>query len=97
MTNHRIVSWRDPEDLSKGFIIDLENISAAELFASIYQKPEELISGFTDCFLLMFYSPAESSDMAHELYEQTRYQLETMIDRLRSTPYLKIPATMSTH
>jgi len=97
MTNHKIVSWRDASDLSKGFIIDLENISAAELFASIYQRPEELISAFADCFLIMRYSHEESSTMAHELYEQTRSQLDTMVDRLRSKPYVKIPANMDTH
>lgn len=97
MTNHKIVSWRDPEDLSKGFIIDLENIAAAELFASIYQRPEELISAFADCFLIMRYSPDEASTMAHELYEQTRSQLDTMVDKLRSKPYVKIPANLEKH
>ncbi|WP_262287665.1 hypothetical protein [Pantoea sp. Marseille-Q5743] len=97
MTNHKIVSWRDESDLSKGFTIDLENISAAELFASIYQRPEELISAFADCFLMMRYSPDEASEMSHELYEQTRSQLDTMIDRLRSKTYVPLPANMDTH
>ncbi|MEN4974184.1 hypothetical protein [Pantoea eucalypti] len=92
MTIQKIVSWRDESDLSKGFVIDLENISSAELFASIYQRPEELISAFADCFLIMRYSASEASEMAHKLYEQTRSQLDTMIDRLRSKPYVQIPA-----
>ncbi|MER5028552.1 hypothetical protein [Pantoea anthophila] len=91
--NNNLIQWRDPEDLSKGFIIDLENGSAAQVFSGIYMRPEELISAFADCFLLMRFEPEESISMAHELYEQTRSQLDAMIDRLRATPYARIPAT----
>lgn len=51
--NNNLIQWRDPEALSKGFIIDLENGSAAQVFSGIYMRPEELISAFADCFLLM--------------------------------------------
>ncbi|WP_276726126.1 hypothetical protein [Pantoea septica] len=91
--NNNLIQWRDPEDLSKGFIIDLENGSAAQVFSGIYMRPEELISAFADCFLLMRFTPEEADSMAHELYEQTRSQLDAMIDRLRATPFARIPTT----
>lgn len=91
--NNKLIQFRDPEALSKGFIVDLENGSAAQVFSGIYMRPEELISAFADCFLLMRFSPEEADDMAHDLYEKTRSQLDAMIDRLRATPYARIPAT----
>lgn len=95
MNNTNLIQWRNPQDLSKGFIIDLENGSAAEIFSGIYIRPEELISAFGDCFLLMRYSPAEASEMAHDLYYQARTQLDKMIDRFRSNPYVQTPTNHS--
>lgn len=95
--NNNLISWKDPQDLSKGFVIDLQNGSAAEVFSGIYIRPEELISAFGDCFLLMRYSPDEASAMAHDLYHQTRTQLDAMIDRFRSVPYVQTPTKYSTH
>lgn len=91
--NNNLIQWRDPEALSKGFTVDLENGSAAQVFSGIYMRPEELISAFADCFLLMRFTPEEADSMAHELYEQTRSQLDAMIDRLRASPYARLPAT----
>ncbi|KAA8672194.1 hypothetical protein [Pantoea dispersa] len=67
--NNNLIQWRDPEDLSKGFIIDLENGSAAQVFSGIYMRPEELISAFADCFLLMRFTPEEADSLAHQTYE----------------------------
>lgn len=38
MTDH-IIKWRDSNDLSKGFVIDLDNGSAGQVFRCIYTQP----------------------------------------------------------
>lgn len=90
--NTNIVQWRDPQDLQKGFVIDLKNGSAAQVLSCIYQRPTELISAFSDCFLLMRYSPIEAQEMAETLYSETRTKMDVMLRDLISTPHIQIPA-----
>lgn len=93
----RIIQWRDSEDLSRGFIIDLENVSARQLFTGIYSEPHLLVDAFMDAFLLMQFLPEEAAAAANDLYQTTRDQLDQLIDRMRSKPFLKIPANMEFH
>lgn len=93
----RIIQWRDSEDLSRGFIIDLENISARQLFTGIYSEPHLLVNAFSDGFLLMGFSPEDAAAAANELYQTTREQLDQLIDRLRSQSYVQTPANMELH
>jgi hypothetical protein len=87
--NTKIIQWKDTEDLSKGFVIDLENSSAAEAFTGIYKHPEQLIEGFADMFLLMGFSPQDSEEMAINLNHKARDAMENMIDKYRSIPVPK--------
>jgi len=91
MTDH-IIKWRDSNDLSKGFVIDLDNGSAGQVFRCIYTQPHLLVNAFSDAFLLMRYSPAEAEELSQDLYKQTRDQMDQFIDRMRATPYLHTPA-----
>lgn len=92
--NDHIIRWRDPEDLSRGFLIDLDTVSTGQLFKCIYDEPYLLVNAFSDAFLLMRFSPEEAAEHANELYQTTRAQMDQFIDRLRAKPYLQIPATM---
>lgn len=91
MTDH-IIKWRDSNDLSKGFLIDLDNGEAGQVFRCVYAQPQLLVNAFSDAFLLMRYSPAEAEELARDLYAQTRDQMDQFIDRMRATPYLHTPA-----
>ncbi len=93
----RIIQWRDESDLSSGFIIDLENVSARQLFKAIYSEPHLLVNAFSDAFLLMQFPPEDAIRHANDLYQTTRDQLDQLIDRMRSKPFLKIPANMEFH
>ncbi|MCP1207543.1 hypothetical protein NIM72_18750 [Pantoea sp. B550] len=90
--NTNIVQWRDPQDLQKGFVIDLQNGSAAQVLSCVYQRPIELISALSDCFLLMRYSPVEAQEMAEALYSETRSKMDSLLQGLISTPHTKFPA-----
>lgn len=92
--NDHIIRWRDPEDLSRGFLIDLDTVPTGQLFKCIYDEPYLLVNAFSDAFLLMRFSPEEAAEHANELYQTTRAQMDQFIDRLRAKPYLQIPATM---
>lgn len=97
---NNIIQWKDHLDLSKGFVIDLENASAAEALTGIYKHPEKLIAGFADMFLLMGFNPQESEEMAINLYHQARDAMENMIDKYRSIPVPKtnlFPANATQH
>lgn len=87
--NQKIIQWKDPSDLKRGFIIDMENGSAAEIFQGLYINPEELIAGFADLFLQMGFPPQESEDMSLNLFQQARNAMDTMIDNLRTLPIPK--------
>jgi hypothetical protein len=87
-----IVKWKDPQDLSSGFTVDLEQCSVKQLLQTIYQKPEQLLSAFSDCFLLMRYSPVEAQDMALELYNQTRLHVTNLLQRHIDSPFIQSPA-----
>ena len=89
--NTNIIQWRDPEDLSQGFYIDLEKGSMAEIL-QIYSKPIEFISAFTDCYLLMSASITDAESAGKELYEKTRSAISEFIDRYRSLPVNHFPA-----
>ncbi|MDU6079133.1 MAG: hypothetical protein E6662_11880 [Pantoea sp.] len=90
--NDHIIRWRDPEDLSRGFLIDLDTVSTGQLFKCIYDEPYLLVNAFSDAFLLMRFSPEEAAEHANELYQTTRDQMDQFIDRMRATPYLPTPA-----
>lgn len=92
MTDH-IIKWRDSNDLSKGFVIDLDNASTGQIFKCIYAEPHLLVNAFSDAFLLMRFSPEDAAEHANELYSTTRDQMDQFIDRMRATPYLPTPAT----
>ncbi|EQA6236357.1 hypothetical protein ACX5DZ_005086 [Enterobacter hormaechei] len=93
--NTNIIQWKDPQDLKKGFIIDLQNGSAAEVFNGVYMRPEELISAFSDCFLLMRYSPVEAQEMAQKLYDQTRTKMDEILKRFLSIPHVQTPVNVA--
>ncbi|WP_215847750.1 hypothetical protein [Candidatus Pantoea bituminis] len=90
--NANIIQWRDPRDLKKGFVIDLGNGSASQVLSCVYKRPEELINAFSDCFLMMRYSPVEAQEMAETLYSETRKKMDVMLRDLISTPRVQIPA-----
>lgn len=92
--NDHIIKWRDPEDLSRGFLIDLDTVPTGQIFKCIYDEPYLLVNAFSDAFLLMRFSPEEAAEHANELFQTTRAQMDQFIDRLRAKPYLQIPATM---
>lgn len=89
--NDNIIKWRDQEDLSRGFVIDLDDISAGQLFKCVYAEPHSLVNAFSDAFLLMHFPPEEAEEHANELYATTRQQMDQFIDRLRSKPYVQNP------
>jgi len=91
MTDTTIIKWRDPNDLSRGFLIDLDNVSAGQIFKCVYAEPHLLVNALSDAFLLMRFPPNEAEEHAQELYSTTREQMDQFIDRLRS-PYVQIPA-----
>lgn len=96
--NEYVIQWRDESDLSRGFVINLENGSIAEVFNLIYSNPRILVNAFSDAFLLMRFPPEEAEELAKEMYVDTRQKVDQFIDRLRSKPYLQIPANhMDTH
>lgn len=97
MNDNRIIKWRDESDLSRGFIIDLENVSASQLFTGIYSEPHFLVNAFSDAFLLMGFSPKDAEKHANDLYQTTREQLNQLIDRLRSQSFVQTPANMELH
>jgi|GEM_PF-2323793 len=86
-----IIKWRDQEDLSRGFEINLDTVSAGQLFKCVYAEPHLLVNAFSDAFLLMRFSPEEAEEHALELYQTTRDQMDQFIDRLRSKPYVQNP------
>ncbi|MDU2730678.1 hypothetical protein [Pantoea sp.] len=87
MTDH-IIKWRDESDLSRGFVIDLDNASTGQIFKCIYAEPHLLVNAFRDAFLLARFPPEEAEEHANELYSTTRDQMDQFIDRMRATPYL---------
>lgn len=89
--NDHIIKWRDPEDLSRGFLIDLDTVPTGQIFKCIYDEPYLLVNAFSDAFLLMRFSPEEAAEHANELYQTTRNQMDQFIDRLRSKPYVQNP------
>jgi len=90
--NDHIIKWRDQEDLSRGFVIDLDTAPAGQIFKCVYAEPHLLVNAFSDAFLLMRFPPDEAEEHALELYATTRAQMDQLIDRLRSKPYVQIPA-----
>ncbi|WP_286872711.1 hypothetical protein [Pantoea sp. UBA5035] len=92
MTDH-IIKWRDESDLSRGFVIDLDNVPCGQIFKCIYAEPHLLVNAFSDAFLLMRFPPEEAEEHANQLYSTTRDQIDQFIDRMRATPYLQTPAT----
>ncbi|WP_337026055.1 hypothetical protein [Pantoea eucrina] len=92
MNSDHIIKWRDTEDLSRGFVIDLDNVSTGQIFRCVYTEPHLLVNGFLDAFLLMRFPPEEAEQHANELYRTTREQLDDFIDQIRSQPYVQIPA-----
>lgn len=97
MNSDHIIKWRDPEDLSRGFVIDLAGVSALQIFRCVYTEPHLLINGFLDAFLLMRFPPEEAEQHANELYRTTREQLDEFIDQIRPQPYVQTPANMEFH
>jgi len=87
-----IVQWKDPEDLSRGFVIDLQHCSVKQLLQTVYKNPEQLISAFSDCFLRMRYSPVEAQEMAEALYSETRSKMDSLLQGFISTPHVQFPA-----
>ncbi|UBB13647.1 hypothetical protein [Pantoea eucrina] len=97
MNDDHIIKWRDESDLSRGFVIDLDNVSTGQIFRCVYTEPHLLVNGFFDAFLLMQFSPVEAAAAANDLYQTTRDQLDQLIDRLRSQSYVQIPVNMEFH
>lgn len=87
-----IVQWKDPKDLSRGFVIDLQHCSVKQLLQTVYKNPEQLISAFSDCFLLMRYSPEEAQEMSLNLYTQTQLHVTQLLQNHIDIPYVQIPA-----
>ena len=92
MTDH-IIKWKNESDLSKGFLTDLDNVNAGQLFRCIYTEPHLLVNAFSDAFLLMGFSPEEVGELAKEMYKTTRDQVDQLLKRMLSIPHVQTPAT----
>jgi len=92
-----IIQWRDINDLSRGFILDLENCTFPVLF-SIYSEPASHVEAFTEAFQMMGFHEADAKHHAVEYYEKTRLAIDKFIDRYRDMPVSYAPpANTVTH
>ncbi|MGK3129850.1 hypothetical protein [Pantoea sp. C8B4] len=89
-----IIQWRNESDLSEGFILDMENLSAHDLI-QFYSRANEHISNFTDAFLMMGLDIHLAEEAARETYTKARTSLNNIIDKYRDMPVNYLPASQS--